>query len=309
MGRTSPTPHPPQVPDAARVPLTSLALPNTRSRRLQRPPLQLPRRSPLHIFLLVLLLPLLSTFVVVRARPPPSQPAPPLYDTKAPELLSLKLVAPRKGGPNPFFQVPLLDVKGKSEALTYVIEATDDLSGIDVVSVLSGRSGLDAGIAVETYYPEYGNQTSDGRWLYGLYKSTQIFPALSPTGMWTVNWVGLKDNLGNTRIYRTRELLRSRYEVNFIVDSENCETNPWQCSQFDELTWMTQPDADDYKPPGMSTIFVKGTTNVAQYYQSYRERSYPEIFDYLGLEKVRHLDGFKCTWQRSSTPIDPSTLC
>ena len=319
---------------------------------------------PLLLSALVLTLFSSSSFFSAEGRPPPAPPPRALYDEEAPVLRKLELKAPAlTTGGVPKWKtagLPLLDVKDGPQDLVYTFEVEDDLSGIDVVSVMStGRAGNDRGWSVETYQPDRGNQTSDGRWLWGVYTKSQTYPPLSATGSWQVNWVKLTDNMGNMRVYDNKALRAMGVEmaaVDFEVDSENCEAYPWQCSRWDELQEQTHTGASDYRPDGLQlrtqllaeltavnasymavpdyptpTFDAQRATytaemarlqnlldedhrysagiNIAAYYQSYVERSYPEIFQYFQLKKTTHLDGYQCTWQESSEPEDPSRLC
>lgn len=286
-----------------------------------------------------MVLPLVQTLMVATlsllayALPPPPRAVRPLRDTTPPVLLKMELFSGLIGpelsntdisvtdsnglvkimkGKDLLSKTANLDVKNKEDWIIYSCEVSDDLSGVDMVSMMAtGRNGKDQGSPVEVYFPYKGNQTIDGRWLQGSYTKKQTVSALTATGTWTINFVKVRDNMGNEREYSTEDLRALGFQIDLQVDSENCEAYPWQCSQYNELQTMTRPEAElEYAPPPNRTkawfepveyVPKSAEGNIAMWYQTYLERSNPDLFQYFQIKKERHPDASKCRWQRKST--------
>lgn len=131
-------------------------------------------------------------------------------DTAAPSLVSYS------------FSPPSITLAGSPVTLTGSIAATDDLSGLYLAYIAfyspSGQQRVDC-------YPQPGPPGS-GTPLNGTYACTGVFTPGMETGSWRVQFVELRDVVGNARYYSTQDLTAMGLATSLQVNASSDTTAP-----------------------------------------------------------------------------------
>src|SRR5262249_5878809 len=129
---------------------------------------------------------------------------------------------------------PAVDVSSAAQAITVDLVLTDDRSGVaqgltsfDDFSMISPSSKQSRFLAVSQFQLLSGSNTS------GTYRAILIMPQYSEPGVWKVNSVRLRDNVGSQRLYDAAALAVFGVSIQLSVAS-----NPFD-AQAPQLTGLT----------------------------------------------------------------------
>jgi len=124
---------------------------------------------------------------------------------------------------------PGVDLSSAAQAITVDLVLTDDRSGIvqglvslDDFSMISPSGTQSRFLAVSQFQLLSGNSTS------GTYRAILIMPQYSEPGVWKVNSVRLRDNVGSQRLYDATSLAAFGSSIQLAVASNPSDTQPPQ---------------------------------------------------------------------------------
>lgn len=126
-----------------------------------------------------------------------------VQDVKPPDLLSFS------------FAPSTVDVSAGPETVMITAHITDDISGFESGGVLFiSPSGQQVASGTIARPPVSGNVTD------GVYQATLTIPRFAESGVWTLAFVDLRDQVGNRALIRTPELQISGFPIELTVRQE-----------------------------------------------------------------------------------------
>ncbi len=124
---------------------------------------------------------------------------------------------------------PGVDVSSAAQAITVDLVLTDDRSGVapgltslDDFSMISPSGKQSRFLSVSQFQLLSGNSTS------GTYRAIFIMPQYSEPGVWKVNSVRLRDNVGSQRLYDATSLAAFGVSIQLSVASNPSDSQPPQ---------------------------------------------------------------------------------
>jgi len=140
---------------------------------------------------------------------------------------------------------PIVDVSSSGQAVTVDLVVTDDRSGVaqglmslDDLSLISPSGG-------ESRFPSVSQFQVSGSNTNGTYRAIFIVPQYSEAGVWKINSVRLRDNVGSERLYDAASLVSFGVSIQLFVTSNRSDAQPPQ------LTGLTiQPSVINTSFPG-----------------------------------------------------------
>ena len=116
------------------------------------------------------------------------------------------------------FSPQQVDTTSSTANLTFSAHVTDDISGVDQVSVYTWSPSQ----TIEQYYSAPSVPVT-GSTLDGTFQVVVNYPRYSENGTWTVAYVTLRDKVGNYRTYHTADLQAAGFPTTFT----NVLTTPY----------------------------------------------------------------------------------
>ncbi len=159
-------------------------------------------------------------------------------DTTPPELASFEL-SPQ-----------VIDVTDGPQIVTFTVEATDDMSGVN--NILVWMDLPDGGFEIAG-----GGTLISGTILDGVWEMTESFSEFTDPGIATVNQITLVDLAGNTFSYGYDDLVNLGFDLDFeIINNNIADTTPPELVSF-ELS----PQVIDVTDGPQIVTFTVGATD------------------------------------------------